>query len=221
MFGQCLRFLDDSGSNQVAFTVLFDLEATLKIWCLGFTGYISSSLHKFESLLVVGTTLHIYPYLYHSQFTYFQVYTHARTHAHTHANTHRHLPTTCTTSVWAWCIQTLKIHTSNHSSNEQILWIMTDVILKWIVWKCINEGKPIVPRVCAADKPAQPEWSGNVNNNQISPMFKLLTDINVCLKGLFVVVHFNVEKPLSINAGISQASACIVGASCATLHCCF
>ncbi|GLD51926.1 sodium leak channel non-selective protein isoform X2, partial [Lates japonicus] len=47
--------------------------ACLQIWCLGFTGYISSSLHKFESLLVVGTTLHIYPDLYHSQFTYFQV----------------------------------------------------------------------------------------------------------------------------------------------------
>jgi len=67
------RFLQ---SAQVAFTVLFDLEALLKIWCLGFTGYISSSLHKFEALLVVGTTLHIYPYLYHSQFTYFQVCTH-------------------------------------------------------------------------------------------------------------------------------------------------
>lgn len=58
---------------QVAFTVLFDLEALLKIWCLGFTGYISSSLHKFELLLVIGTTLHVYPDLYHSQFTYFQV----------------------------------------------------------------------------------------------------------------------------------------------------
>ncbi|XP_029112498.1 sodium leak channel NALCN isoform X4 [Scleropages formosus] len=58
---------------EMAFTVLFDLEALLKIWCLGFTGYISSSLHKFESLLVVGTTLHIYPYFYHSQLTYFQV----------------------------------------------------------------------------------------------------------------------------------------------------
>uniref|UniRef100_A0A671QAW2 Sodium leak channel NALCN n=1 Tax=Sinocyclocheilus anshuiensis TaxID=1608454 RepID=A0A671QAW2_9TELE len=58
---------------EVAFTVLFDLEALLKIWCLGFTGYISSSLHKFECLLVLGTTLHIYPDLYHSQFTYFQV----------------------------------------------------------------------------------------------------------------------------------------------------
>ncbi|XP_031413530.1 sodium leak channel non-selective protein-like [Meleagris gallopavo] len=62
-----------SPHNAVAFTVLFDLEALLKIWCLGFTGYISSSLHKFELLLVIGTTLHIYPDLYHSQFTYFQV----------------------------------------------------------------------------------------------------------------------------------------------------
>ncbi|KAL7983884.1 hypothetical protein Chor_000760 [Crotalus horridus] len=59
---------------EVAFTLLFDLEALLKIWCLGFTGYISSSLHKFELLLVIGTTLHIYPVLYHSQFTYFQAF---------------------------------------------------------------------------------------------------------------------------------------------------
>ena len=48
-----------------------------------------------------------------------------------------------------------------------------------------------------------------------------LTDRNVCLMGLFVVVYFNVEKLLSINASNRQASACIVGASCATLHCCF
>uniref|UniRef100_A0A3Q1HJT1 Sodium leak channel NALCN n=1 Tax=Anabas testudineus TaxID=64144 RepID=A0A3Q1HJT1_ANATE len=68
------RHYDEFYLAEVAFTVLFDLEALLKIWCLGFTGYISSSLHKFESLLVVGTTLHIYPDLYHSQFTYFQVH---------------------------------------------------------------------------------------------------------------------------------------------------
>uniref|UniRef100_A0A665VJE5 Sodium leak channel NALCN n=1 Tax=Echeneis naucrates TaxID=173247 RepID=A0A665VJE5_ECHNA len=67
------RHYDEFYMAEVAFTFLFDLEALLKIWCLGFTGYISSSLHKFESLLVVGTTLHIYPDLYHSQFTYFQV----------------------------------------------------------------------------------------------------------------------------------------------------
>ncbi|KAI3356427.1 hypothetical protein L3Q82_017640, partial [Scortum barcoo] len=68
------RHYDEFYLAEVAFTVLFDLEALLKIWCLGFTGYISSSLHKFESLLVVGTTLHIYPDLYHSQFTYFQFF---------------------------------------------------------------------------------------------------------------------------------------------------
>ncbi|XP_057708346.1 sodium leak channel non-selective protein isoform X2 [Corythoichthys intestinalis] len=67
------RHYDEFYLAEVAFTVLFDLEALLKIWCLGFTGYFSSSLHKFELLLVVGTTLHIYPDLYHSQFTYFQV----------------------------------------------------------------------------------------------------------------------------------------------------
>ncbi|EGW00308.1 Sodium leak channel non-selective protein [Cricetulus griseus] len=67
------RQYDEFYLAEVAFTVLFDLEALLKIWCLGFTGYISSSLHKFELLLVIGTTLHAYPDLYHSQFTYFQV----------------------------------------------------------------------------------------------------------------------------------------------------
>ncbi|XP_061547925.1 sodium leak channel non-selective protein isoform X2 [Phycodurus eques] len=67
------RHYDEFYLAEVAFTVLFDLEALLKIWCLGFSGYFSSSLHKFELLLVVGTTLHIYPDLYHSQFTYFQV----------------------------------------------------------------------------------------------------------------------------------------------------
>ncbi|XP_063069681.1 sodium leak channel non-selective protein [Engraulis encrasicolus] len=67
------RVYDEFYLAEVVFTVLFDLEALLKIWCLGFGGYISSSLHKFEALLVVGTTLHIYPDLYHSQFTYFQV----------------------------------------------------------------------------------------------------------------------------------------------------
>ncbi|XP_049584235.1 sodium leak channel NALCN isoform X2 [Syngnathus scovelli] len=67
------RHYDEFYMAEVAFTVLFDLEALLKIWCLGFDGYFISSLHKFELLLVVGTTLHIYPDLYHSQFTYFQV----------------------------------------------------------------------------------------------------------------------------------------------------
>jgi hypothetical protein len=51
-------------SFQVAFTILFDLEAMFKIWCLGLYGYLRRSLHKFELLLAIGTTLHIIPELY-------------------------------------------------------------------------------------------------------------------------------------------------------------
>ncbi|XP_071805177.1 sodium leak channel NALCN-like isoform X5 [Asterias amurensis] len=58
---------------QVSFTVLFDLEVMFKIWCLGFRGYIKRSLHKFEMCLAVGTTLHLFDPLYHTQVTYFQV----------------------------------------------------------------------------------------------------------------------------------------------------
>ncbi|KAJ8310369.1 hypothetical protein KUTeg_012234 [Tegillarca granosa] len=65
--------LDGFYFAEVVFTVLFDLEALFKIWCLGFTGYLRRSLHKFELVLAIGTTLHIVPELYRSQFTYFQV----------------------------------------------------------------------------------------------------------------------------------------------------
>ena len=58
---------------QVFFTLLFDLEAIFKIWCLGFRGYWRRSLHKFELCLVIGTTLHIIPEWYRTQLTYFQV----------------------------------------------------------------------------------------------------------------------------------------------------
>ncbi|XP_077983388.1 sodium leak channel NALCN-like [Glandiceps talaboti] len=58
---------------QVVFTLLFDLEVVFKIWCLGFHGYIRRSLHKYELLLAVGTSLHIIPGLYHTELTYFQV----------------------------------------------------------------------------------------------------------------------------------------------------
>jgi len=59
---------------QVVFTALFDIEAVFKIWCLGLRGYLRRSLHKFELLLAIGTTIHLIPRLYRSQFTYFQVY---------------------------------------------------------------------------------------------------------------------------------------------------
>ncbi|XP_070576216.1 sodium leak channel NALCN-like isoform X2 [Ptychodera flava] len=59
---------------QVVFTLVFDLEVLFKIWCLSFWGYIRRSLHKYELLLAVGTTLHIIiPKLYHTELTYFQV----------------------------------------------------------------------------------------------------------------------------------------------------
>ncbi|BES93887.1 voltage-gated ion channel [Nesidiocoris tenuis] len=58
---------------EMAFTILLDLEAVFKTWCLGFRGYFNQSYHKFELLLCIGTTLHIIPTLYLSPFTYFQV----------------------------------------------------------------------------------------------------------------------------------------------------
>ncbi|KAL8573711.1 hypothetical protein ACOMHN_018986 [Nucella lapillus] len=58
---------------EVVLTVLFALEALFKVWCLGLRGYLRRSLHLFELVLVVGTTLHIIPVLYRSPFTFFQV----------------------------------------------------------------------------------------------------------------------------------------------------
>lgn len=58
---------------QIAFTIFLDLEALMKIWCLGWKGYFKHSVHKFELLLAIGTTIHIIPQLYMSGFTYFQV----------------------------------------------------------------------------------------------------------------------------------------------------
>ena len=58
---------------QVVYTVLFDLEAMFKIWCLGFHGYVKRSLHKYELVLAIGTTLHLIPNFYRTQMTYFQV----------------------------------------------------------------------------------------------------------------------------------------------------
>ncbi|KAK3584758.1 hypothetical protein CHS0354_002278 [Potamilus streckersoni] len=65
--------LDSFYYTEVFFTLLFDLEALFKIWCLGLRGYWRRSLHKFELVLVIGTTLHIIPDCYRTQLTYFQV----------------------------------------------------------------------------------------------------------------------------------------------------
>ncbi|XP_021355108.1 sodium leak channel non-selective protein-like isoform X2 [Mizuhopecten yessoensis] len=65
--------LDGFYYAEVVFTALFVFEAMFKIWCLSLQGYLKRSLHKFELLLAIGTMLHIFPSLYRSQFTYFQV----------------------------------------------------------------------------------------------------------------------------------------------------
>ncbi|XP_074643734.1 sodium leak channel NALCN-like [Tubulanus polymorphus] len=58
---------------ECVFTILFDLEAMFKISCLGFTCYWKRSVHKFEFILAIGTTMHCIPFFYRSQCTYFQV----------------------------------------------------------------------------------------------------------------------------------------------------
>lgn len=58
---------------EIAFTIFLDFETLFKIWCLGFRGYFKHSIHKFELLLAIGTSLHILPGCYLSGFTYFQV----------------------------------------------------------------------------------------------------------------------------------------------------
>ncbi|XP_065156666.1 sodium leak channel NALCN isoform X2 [Atheta coriaria] len=59
--------------SEIGFTILLNLETAFKIWCLGWRGYWKHSIHKFELLLAIGTSIHIIPYFYMSGFTYFQV----------------------------------------------------------------------------------------------------------------------------------------------------
>lgn len=60
---------------EIGFTVVLDLETVFKIWCLGWRGYWKHSIHKFELLLAIGTSLHVIPGFYMSALTYFQVST--------------------------------------------------------------------------------------------------------------------------------------------------
>ena len=57
----------------MGFTIFFDLEVLVKVWCMGFSTYWKRSIHKFESVLAVGSTFHLLPIFYNSVFTYFQV----------------------------------------------------------------------------------------------------------------------------------------------------
>ncbi|XP_031343875.1 sodium leak channel non-selective protein-like isoform X3 [Photinus pyralis] len=58
---------------EIGFTVVLNFETIFKIWCLGWRGYWKHSIHKFELLLAIGTTIHVIPGFYMSGFTYFQV----------------------------------------------------------------------------------------------------------------------------------------------------
>ncbi|CAG2172733.1 unnamed protein product, partial [Oppiella nova] len=59
---------------EVGFTLLFDIEAVVKVWCYGYRAYIHRSLHKLELLLAIGSTIHIIPIFYMSApLVYFQV----------------------------------------------------------------------------------------------------------------------------------------------------
>lgn len=59
---------------EVGFTILFDLEVALKVWCYGYRSYIRRSLHKLELFLAIGSTVHIIPICYMSApLVYFQV----------------------------------------------------------------------------------------------------------------------------------------------------
>ncbi|VDN95877.1 unnamed protein product [Rodentolepis nana] len=65
--------LDGFYYAELGFTMVFNLEAAFKIWCLGWRAYWSRSLFKFELILCVGTTLHCIPKLYRTEFTYLSV----------------------------------------------------------------------------------------------------------------------------------------------------
>lgn len=59
--------------SEIIFTVLFDLEMVVKLWSYGFNQFYKRSIHKFEMLLAIGTTIHIIPGLFLTMFDYFQV----------------------------------------------------------------------------------------------------------------------------------------------------
>lgn len=46
---------------EIGFTVFYDLEALFKIFCFSFNGYISRTIHKFELMLAIMTTIHVLP----------------------------------------------------------------------------------------------------------------------------------------------------------------
>ncbi|KAF5406345.1 Voltage-gated calcium channel [Paragonimus heterotremus] len=68
-----LSQLDGFYYAEILFTVLFNLEAIFKIWCLGWFNYWRRSLFKFELFLCIGTSIHCVPVLYRTELTYLAV----------------------------------------------------------------------------------------------------------------------------------------------------
>ena len=58
---------------EIGFVIFYNLEALFKIFCLSFKGYISSTIHKFEFLLAIMTTIHIMPGMFLTTISIFQV----------------------------------------------------------------------------------------------------------------------------------------------------
>ncbi|KAI0982869.1 hypothetical protein GJ496_009401 [Pomphorhynchus laevis] len=58
---------------EIAFTIVFNIEACLKMFCFGFKNYLKRSMYKFELALCIGTSLHCFDFFYRGLFTSFQV----------------------------------------------------------------------------------------------------------------------------------------------------
>ena len=60
---------------EIGFTIFYDIEVLFKIFCFGVSGYMSRSMHKFELLSAVMTTIHVLPIkgLFLSWISIFQV----------------------------------------------------------------------------------------------------------------------------------------------------
>ncbi len=54
-------FFQDQRTLEIYFTVFYDVEVVFKIFCLSFSGYFKPTIHKFEFMLAVATTIHVLP----------------------------------------------------------------------------------------------------------------------------------------------------------------
>ena len=60
---------------EIGFTIFYGLEVFFKIFCFSFNGYIDRTIHKFELILAIMTTIHVLPIngLFLSWISIFQV----------------------------------------------------------------------------------------------------------------------------------------------------